>query len=331
MRYFHRPSRPRPAARQHPPLRLDVLEDRDVPSATLNLASPGASGSIGGALFTQAQARPTGTGAIDSFVRVQAQGNGTVEQGYNTSARPLAYDENKSPQFTRAMEVAALPRVMIGNVAYREVLLDINQKASASLLSLDALRLYVSNSGAVAGKFGADGGLPGASLRYDMDAGGEAWVRLDARLSTGSGSGDMVLDVPETMLAGGTYFYLYSQFGSNIGANGGFEEWATQGAGGGAISTAVAGSIAGNVYFDGQPVRDGTVVRLVIGGVVVDEVTTTGGAYQFNNLLLDSGVTFAVTAEYTSDTGFATGGSNGGYLAPGENLMGVDIYLVGPG
>src|SRR4051794_6024686 len=139
MRFLSWFFRPRLTDRPGTVLTVAQLEDRDVPSATLDLGTH-PSGVIGGALFTQSQARPTGTGAIDSFVRVQAQGNKTVEQGYNTSARPLAYDENNSPQFTRSLKVADVPSVMIGGQKYREVLLDINQKASASLLSLDELR-----------------------------------------------------------------------------------------------------------------------------------------------------------------------------------------------
>src|SRR5207302_7625167 len=109
-------------------LSADSLEARDVPSAaTLDLTARGATGSVNGALFTQVDSRPTGTGAINSFVRMQALGNGTVEQGYNTDARPLSYDENKSPQFTRSLSVASTPAVVIGGVRYREFLLDINQ------------------------------------------------------------------------------------------------------------------------------------------------------------------------------------------------------------
>ena len=69
--------------------KVEALENREVPSATLDLTARGSSGAINGAEFVQFDARPTGTGVIDSFVRVQALGNTSSEQGYNTSARPL--------------------------------------------------------------------------------------------------------------------------------------------------------------------------------------------------------------------------------------------------
>src|SRR5262245_13474307 len=87
--------------------RLETLEDRAVPSAspTLDLTTRGSRGEIGDALFRQTDAQPTGTGFIRSFVRLQAGAKASVEQGYNTDARPLQFDENKSPQFTRALSL----------------------------------------------------------------------------------------------------------------------------------------------------------------------------------------------------------------------------------
>jgi hypothetical protein len=71
---------------------------------TLDLTSAGSSGYIGGAYFKQVDPQPTGTGVIDSFVRLST--NQDIEQGYNTDARPLEFDENNSPQFTRALPLS---------------------------------------------------------------------------------------------------------------------------------------------------------------------------------------------------------------------------------
>src|SRR5262245_42841173 len=92
-------------------LRVVELEERDVPSATpsIDLSSHGTTGTVNGAVFTQYDARPTGTGFLDSFVRLQGPAKGGPQEGYNTDARPLAYDENKSPQFTRSLKVSDLP------------------------------------------------------------------------------------------------------------------------------------------------------------------------------------------------------------------------------
>ncbi|MCE9566534.1 MAG: hypothetical protein K8U57_31305 [Planctomycetes bacterium] len=318
-------------------LSVTRLEARDVPSATvLDLTMRGVSATFdqntaaGAAWFTQAQSRPAGTGVIDSFVRVQALGNSTVEAGYNTDARPLAYDENKSPQFTRSLRVTDTPVWTDPSTGtrYREFLLDINQKASAPLLSLNELRVYVGSSSTLHGSLAADGSLPGATLAYDMGAGNS--VALDARLSTGSGSSDMVLDVPEQLLMGGDYLYLYSKFGAtggNYAANGGFEEWAVRGVGGGPI-VSDASSISGTVYFNGSAVPDGTVVRLMIGSTIVDEATTVNGAYTFNNLLLDGATSYTVLVPATviNDTPTADTSAQVS-LAPGEHKVGVDLNL----
>src|SRR5262245_21293305 len=126
-------------------LHLDALEDR-LALSTVDLTAAGANGAINGALFQQCDAQPTGTGYIRSFVRVQgANAGASVEHGYNTDARPLQFDENNSPQFTRSLRLGDVPLTSNGGTLYREFLLDINQKSSAPLLSLAELRIYVTN------------------------------------------------------------------------------------------------------------------------------------------------------------------------------------------
>jgi hypothetical protein len=328
MRYFDRLTATCPAARRAAALGLESLEGRDVPSAAVDLTTPGATGVINGAVFTQAQARPTGTGVIDSFVRIQALGNkATTEQGYNTSARPLAYDENNSPNFTRTLAVADVPAVTVDGIRYREFLLDINQKASASLLSLDAVKLFVSDDPALHGALDGAGNLPGAIKTYDTGAGN--WVKLDARLSTGSGSSDMVLDVPEAALAGGQYVYLYSKFGANAAANGGFEEWAVQGPAGGPVQT--GGSISGAVYIRGTRAPDGTLIYLYNSdGELVDESVVHNGTYTFNNVLLDGTTPYTVQVPPQSVGGAdIVPTSDVIYFPPNTNPF--DLYLGNTG
>ncbi len=286
-----------PSARGKKPaasLRLEQLEDRLVPSGTptVDLTKPGALGEINGALFQQTNTQPTGTGVIQSFVRLQAQGaKQTVEQGYNTGARPLQFDENKSPQFTRNLQLGELPTVNAGGVTYRVFLLDVNQKASQPLLSLDELRLYVGPNANLTGYDPVAHTLGGLSAVYDMDAGGDNYVLLDARITHGSGSGDMLLYVPDQAFtaAGATassYVYLYSKFGVNNAGNSGFEEWAPDFAAGG---QAVLGG--------------GTSVSTtgVISGQVTDQATGAGLNYvqvfidANNNGVLDAGETFTYT------------------------------------
>src|SRR5262245_14577416 len=146
MKWF---SRAHPRLTLRAQLKLEQLEDRMVPSGNpLDLSFRGAAGAIGGVLYEQCDAQPTGTGFINSFVRVQtSNANSFDEQGSNTHARPLQFDENKSPQFTPSLPFSEIPQINRGTEVYRQFLLDVNQKASASLLSLDELQIFVATRG----------------------------------------------------------------------------------------------------------------------------------------------------------------------------------------
>lgn len=195
---------------------------------TLDLTTSGASGYINGAYFVQGSYASAGTGAIDSFVRIQT--NRAVERGFNTDARPLPYDENNSPQFTRSLLLGDVPIVSINGVDYREFLLDINEAngRKKSSLSLDAIEIYLSDAGSI-GRYRDLG-----TAVYDLDAGrGDNWIKLDAAVSKGpgSGSGDMRAYIPSLLFSGGddfVYVYLYSKFGENCENDGGYEEWAVR-------------------------------------------------------------------------------------------------------
>jgi hypothetical protein len=244
------------------PLTLDTLADRIVPATIVDLTTPGASLPAGEAIVTQCDAQPTGTGFIQSFVRVQgaAKGGGS-QHGYNTTARPLQFDENSSPSFTRSLKVGDVPRRTVDGVNYREFLLDINQKSSASFLSLDEVRLFLAGTPDLTGYDVGAKTLAGNEAVFDMDATEDVTVKLNARLNHGSGSGDMFLLVPESAFArpgvtADTFVYLYSKMGGLAGAsaNSGFEEWAVKTDGGGAPVVPEApvqlSSLSGRVYLD---------------------------------------------------------------------------------
>jgi hypothetical protein len=180
-------------------------------------------GTANGARFERADFRPAGTGVINSFVRISA--NEAVVRGYNTSGRPLAFHENTSPQFTRDLTFGAVPTIKVDGVVYKEFMLDINQQAAEPLLSLDQVQIYASETG---GQTTSNVSSLGA-LVFDIDAGGDNWVKLDYNLGTGSGQGDMRLLVPVSAFGtatAGTFIYLYSVFGENHANNDGYEEWA---------------------------------------------------------------------------------------------------------
>ncbi len=189
----------------------------------------------GGALFTTVDQQSTGTGVISSFVRIS--GNTEIVDGHNTSGRPLLNDENSSPTFTHDLQLASVPTQTFNGIIYYEFLLDINQEGNDPGLTLDKLQICTSSTG---GQTIADT-CPG-SLVYNLDAGADRAVALDYNLNSGSGSGDLLVYIPQSLLGtdGSTYIYLYSLFGSNstgfsktgfaggFGNNDGFEEWAVR-------------------------------------------------------------------------------------------------------
>lgn len=236
-------------------LHVESLESRLVP-AMLDLTSAGAYGMIEGARFEQYDARPTGTGKIDSFLRIQgASSRAAEQQGFNTSARPLQFNENKSPNFTRDLKVSELPLVNVGGYNYREFLLDVNQRSSQPYLSLDELKVFVTDATTKAAGFDVNAGtLGGAAPVYDMDpTGADNWVKLDYRLNSGSGSGDMLFYVRDDLFAGGEYVTVYSKFGERFASNAGFQEWAVGVSG--SPNGPQLGAITGTVFFDRN--RDG--------------------------------------------------------------------------
>jgi len=309
----------------------------------LDLTTPGSSGFVNGALFQQSDAQPTGTGHIQSFLRIQgASAHDEVQQGYNTDARPLQFDENKSPNFTRALRLSDLPVVNIGGVLYREFLLDINQKSSQPLLSLDQVQVFLGDSPTLSGYDPATGQLAGRPAVYDLDAGGDNWVLLDYRLNSGSGSGDMLMYVPDALFAGAAYVYLYSRFGEHFAGNAGFQEWA---AGEGSAAANQLGSISGTKFADlnQNGVRDANEIGLkdwVIfldandnGALDANEVytlTDANGNYSFNNLVTGSGVGYTVRevqqlgwTQITADPPII-------FLMPGEIKTGIDFGNLPP-
>src|SRR5207247_3466680 len=137
---------------------------------------------------------------------------------------------------------------------------------------------------------------------YDM---GDNWVKLNSSLSHGNGSGDMLMFVPDSLLASPTgnpdpYVYLYSKFGVHFGADGGFEQWAP--GTGDTLPPVVAppaqARVSGFVYLDSN--RDGirqagesgmSGITITLAGfdaqgkpVSLTTVTAGDGSYTFTGL-----------------------------------------------
>ena len=193
-------------------------------------------GSANGALFYRADFQSAGTGVIDPFVRMQHDNgpsnndhspNGR-EQGYNTSGRPVQYDELTDPH-THDLTFGEIPLVTIEGVTYLQFLLDINEPNgnTQALLSLDQVHIYTSPTGSQTGLENTLG-----TLRYSLGAFlNDNTVTLDYNLNSGSGQGDMTMYVPLSDFPGvsaSDFVYLYSYFGNlddDHRTGDGFEEW----------------------------------------------------------------------------------------------------------
>jgi hypothetical protein len=277
-------------------LAVTPLESREVPSATtLNLTGSGSSGEANGAIFRQSNGHSWHTRA---FLTLKSNGS---EQGYNTDARPLEFDEKSSKNATRSLKLGQVPVVTIDGVKYREFLLNTNQNFWSPYLTLTNLQLYVSSSNTLKGYNAATKMLGGQAPVFDLDAGGDVSVKLNA-LRNFWGSWDVKVLVPDAAFAGranSDHVYLFSKFS---GGNGGYEQWLvrkTQAQ----PPQPTTGSLSGLVFLDTsgdgrqatgeaiieEPGIEG--VQITLRGTndlgeAVELTTVTGadGSYKFENL-----------------------------------------------
>lgn len=205
-------------------------------------ASSGVQTSDNGKQFivTQIDPQSTGTGVIDSFLRIQQTGS---EAGYNTSlGTPL---DDKGGGFTRALTLGEVPIVNIGGVDYYQFLLDINQLTAGDneLLSLNQIQIFTAGSDQLHTSYAPASSTPTAAnigfasatevFRMSSIADGNfQQILLNYSLNPGSGAGDMFLYVAKSAFGAAsatTNVILFSQFGTPNGvssSNDGFEEWA---------------------------------------------------------------------------------------------------------
>jgi hypothetical protein len=201
-----------------------------------DLSYKGSVKTVNGAIFRQwNEPKPMGSGTIDAFLGIQGKITGGPQQGYNTDGA-LEFD-TVSGGHTHALLLSDIPIVTLGGINYREFLLDINQSQSHHILSLDEVVFYRAAAGALSG-YSPDPVTRNSTNPafgkpiYDLDAGGDNYVKLDDQWGAGSGKGDMLLFVPDSAFTGtGNYIYLFSMCGYTMDGSDGFEEWAI-GAGG---------------------------------------------------------------------------------------------------
>jgi hypothetical protein len=168
------------------------------------------------AFFQQTSSSGAGTGALNSFLRLQAPGGpNNTETGYNTDNRPVQFNENTDPNFTRSLLLSSIPQVTLSGVVYREFVLDLNEPGGGqSSIDLTALRIFQS-AAANPTPFPFTGV---ANAIYNLT---ETVFMND--LNSGSGSIDYAVYIPNSFFNADPYVTLYSTFEN---AQGGFEEWA---------------------------------------------------------------------------------------------------------
>jgi len=221
-------------------------------STIIDLTTAGSSNGLGTAaaiggtfLVQQIDPQSTGTGVIDSFLRVQSNG---AERGYNTDiGTPL---DDKGGVFTRSLLLSEVPNVVIGGVDYYQFLLDINQVDSGTnnLLSLSQIQIFQAANDQLhtslteatdpAGPNNGTSALIGFASATEIfrmsSTGVNAFtsIELNYSLNPGSGAGDMFLYVRRDSFSADASLdqvILFSQFGVPNGTastNDGFEEWA---------------------------------------------------------------------------------------------------------
>ncbi len=185
----------------------------------LDLTTKDSNGTINGAFFQQIVERPRGTGNFEPFVRIGPDSYG-LEEGYGTFGEPEF--QTKGPGGSNWCRSVPLSDVPIIN-GYRIFELDIDETLTPEgrYLSLDELEIYLENNNNI-DSYPGDFGTP----IWDLDAGGDNWVKLNYELNPGNGWGDIFVRIPAGKFTGGEWLYLYSMFGTHNEADDGFEEWA---------------------------------------------------------------------------------------------------------
>jgi hypothetical protein len=99
----------------------------------------------------------------------------------------------------------------------------------AAKVLLDRLQLFLSDSDVEHGYDGMANTLGSATLIYDLDASEDNSLILQDR-NSGSGSLDYLVYIKSSVFGSDPdkYVYLYSKFGTDPDAEGGFEEWANR-------------------------------------------------------------------------------------------------------
>ncbi len=261
-------------------LHVELLNDRIVPSTTvLDLTAAGAVATApNGAIVEQTNPQAAGAGTVTPFVRINNNWFGN-EQGYNTDARPLQFDdESRSSKLTHAITLSQVPVVTLNGENYLEFFLGVKERGWSHDVSLDDVQIFLGSSNKLSNFKSFRDTLGGQSPVFDLDSAGDVRVKLNADLSSGDGHWNMELLVPEAAFASASpssYLYLYSKFNGQNWFERGYVQW---GIGETQPQGPAAGTISGSVFV-------GNANNLPIPGVTV---TLTGMDSQGNPVSLSA-------------------------------------------
>jgi SdrD B-like domain len=312
-----------------PRLNLEALDERLAP-AVLNLTSHGAQGTLAGALFRQLDAGASGSDPTNTFSSMQQGLLRSLffpEQGYNTDARPVQFDENSNAQVNHSLTLGQVPIVTVNGTAYREFLLTVNEPSFLPLISLDEVRVFLGGVGNLSGYNATTKKLAGLTAAFDLDAGGNNSVRLNDNLNRSTA--DMAMLIPDAVFAGAsanTFVYLYSKLSAPL-ATGfpGPEEWSVR------VPQVQTASLTGFIFVDanrngvfdpGESPQAGVTVTLQgfdSQGNAVSLQTTTdaNGMFSFSNVPAGN-YTLAEQPPFGYASEFAAAGNDGGDASPGQ-------------
>lgn len=195
-------------------------------------ATNGTSTTINGGVFTVAPDNSgTGTGAFNSFLRTNNNGNTDVEEGFNTDYDPVPLDDIAGT-WTHSVKLSDLTSIDYNGEQYIRLFLDLGEPDSQlkPLISLLELELFVNNSTGSASSYAGLG-----TKVWDLDGLVDTTLTLDYNiLGGGNGKYDIVALFKASLFASfdsDDYFYLYNKFGietlspPEYASEGTFEEW----------------------------------------------------------------------------------------------------------
>ena len=200
------------------------VQDAYAGPCDLTVAGSTCSVAFGSTTAVYTNVLPTGTFYVDPFLQMKTAGGATTEQGYNTTGT-LQF---QSQGDTGALALSTVPVVTIGGVQYREFLLAVNEPGGNPLISLDQLQIFLGSTSNLTNYNTSTRTLSGLTAIYDLDSGGDNWIKLNYSLGATSGPGTMIAYIPNSLFTQSSstqYVYLYSQFGVQNQAGGGLEEW----------------------------------------------------------------------------------------------------------